>query len=215
MSKNYNKTMKALKEIIAINISNLRKASGYTQITFSEKINYSNKTVSKWERGESTPDVDTLKQIADMFEVPIQYLFEDHSEEEDDKIIKATSQKPKIQFCINLIAVCSIWILATIIFVYKAVFEKDLEVKYFWPIFVIAIPVSCFVLKILNKMWYKNVTYGLILSSLLIWSLITSIFLTALVLPPYHNLWLLFIVGIPIQVVVILYNVLKYLGRKM
>ena len=93
--------MKDIKEIVATNISELRKASGYTQITFSEQINYSNKTVSKWERGESTPDIETLLQLASLFGVSLQYFVEEH--DQNDKVMKAKSQKPKLQLCINLL----------------------------------------------------------------------------------------------------------------
>ena len=96
--------MKDIKEIVATNISELRKASGYTQITFSEQINYSNKTVSKWERGESTPDIETLLQLASLFGVSLQYFVEEH--DQNDYVMKAKSQKPKLQLCINLLG-CS------------------------------------------------------------------------------------------------------------
>ena len=61
--------MEELREIIAKNISDLRKKSGLTQIELAEKLNYSDKAVSKWERGDSVPDVGVLKQIADLFGV--------------------------------------------------------------------------------------------------------------------------------------------------
>ena len=61
--------MEDLKLIIAKNISTLRKAAAMTQFELAEKLNYSDKAVSKWERGESLPDVSVLKAIADIFSV--------------------------------------------------------------------------------------------------------------------------------------------------
>ena len=72
--------MEELKLIIAKNIAELRKKNGMTQAEFAEKLNYSDKAISKWERGESVPDIATLKQIAEMFGVTIDYLLEeDHT----------------------------------------------------------------------------------------------------------------------------------------
>ncbi len=45
-----------------------------TQLELAEKLNYSNKTVSKWERAESSPDIAVLVEIADLFGVSLDYL---------------------------------------------------------------------------------------------------------------------------------------------
>ena len=66
--------MTDIKQIIAKNISALRQDKELTQIELAEKLNYSDKAVSKWERGESLPDIGVLTQIADLFEVPLDYL---------------------------------------------------------------------------------------------------------------------------------------------
>ena len=72
--------MSEIKPIIAKNIASLRTSAGLTQLELAEKLNYSDKAVSKWERGESTPDVAVLTHIADLFGVPLDYLVrEDHS----------------------------------------------------------------------------------------------------------------------------------------
>ena len=72
-----------LKLVIAKNIAALRTARGMTQIELAEKLNYSDKAVSKWERGESIPDVLVLKQIADMHGVTVDYLLTDVHEEQE------------------------------------------------------------------------------------------------------------------------------------
>ena len=61
--------MNELKNIIASNITYLRKQKKLTQAELAQELNYSDKAVSKWERGESVPDIETLKNIAEMFEV--------------------------------------------------------------------------------------------------------------------------------------------------
>ena len=62
--------MNNLKEIIANNITNLRKEKKLTQLEFASELHYSDKTISKWERAESIPDVVVLKQVADFFGLP-------------------------------------------------------------------------------------------------------------------------------------------------
>ncbi|MBP5780548.1 MAG: helix-turn-helix transcriptional regulator, partial [Clostridia bacterium] len=67
--------MEEYKQIISNNISHLRRSKGMTQAELAEKLNYTDKAISKWERGESIPDAIVLKQIADMFGVSVDYLF--------------------------------------------------------------------------------------------------------------------------------------------
>ena len=56
----------ALRRRIAENITYYRKQNGDTQAELAEKLNYSDKSVSKWERAEGTPDVYILSQIASL-----------------------------------------------------------------------------------------------------------------------------------------------------
>lgn len=74
--------MEDIKSIFAKNLIQLRKQMKITQVEFAEKINYSDKAVSKWERGESIPDVAVLKSIGDFFGVTIDFLVTEHSESE-------------------------------------------------------------------------------------------------------------------------------------
>ena len=77
--------MNELKVTIANNIANLRKLNGITQSDLAQKLNYSDKAVSKWERGESLPDICVLKQIADSFGVTVDYLLDEHAEKNKEK----------------------------------------------------------------------------------------------------------------------------------
>ena len=62
------------KRIVADNITALRTAKKLTQSQLAEMLNYSDKSVSKWERGDSVPDVFVLKKIADIFGVTVDWL---------------------------------------------------------------------------------------------------------------------------------------------
>ena len=66
-----------LKYQIGANIAAYRKRAGLTQAGLAEKLNYSDKAVSKWERGESVPDVITLNQLAEQFDITVNDLLQD------------------------------------------------------------------------------------------------------------------------------------------
>lgn len=73
--------MEDIRSVIAANITALRTSSGMTQLDLAEKLHYSDKAVSKWERGESVPEIGTLTAIADLFGVPLDYLVRSEHEE--------------------------------------------------------------------------------------------------------------------------------------
>ena len=81
-----------IKEIISRNIGNLRKEKGLTQIELADALHYSNKAISKWEKGDSLPDAETLYEIAKFFNVSIEYLFTNH-----DEVILSKEQANKIR----------------------------------------------------------------------------------------------------------------------
>ena len=66
--------MKDIKSIVAKNITELRIRHNMTQLELAEKLNYSDKTISKWERAESTPDISVLVEIAALFGVTLDAL---------------------------------------------------------------------------------------------------------------------------------------------
>ena len=81
-----------------------------TQLELAEMLNYSDKAVSKWERGESVPDVITLKKIADLFGVTVDYIITEHTEGEKPHVSKV---KRNNQIVITLIAFFVVWLLGT------------------------------------------------------------------------------------------------------
>ena len=67
-----------LKLVFASNLINLRTAAGMTQAELGVQLNYSDKTVSKWERGEAIPDAYVLTELSDLFHVTVDYLLTSH-----------------------------------------------------------------------------------------------------------------------------------------
>lgn len=193
-----------LKLVIAKNIAALRTARGMTQIELAEKLNYSDKAVSKWERGESIPDVLVLKQIADMFSVTVDYLLEEEHEPAAHPVKKeAEGVRRHNRGFITAIIIILVWLLAT--FIFMIVDTLGIE-KSMWFIFVYAVPSTFVVWLVFNSIWF-NRRRNFMIISLLMWSVLAAAYLT--LLPFELNVWLLFVVGVPGQIIIFLWSRLK------
>lgn len=201
--------MEELKKIIAVNIVELRKSNNLTQAELAEKLNYSDKAVSKWERGESIPDVSVLKKIADLFSVKVDYLLTlDHSDERD--VIKKVSRRERRnRMMITSISIVLVWLVATLVFSNVGLFFKD--IAGMWLAFVYAVPVSSIVWLVFNSLWF-NKRFNFTIISFLLWSTLASIFLTAVNFGVYP--WLLFFMGVPAQVIIALWSGIKIKRKK-
>ncbi|MBQ8746254.1 MAG: helix-turn-helix transcriptional regulator [Clostridia bacterium] len=189
--------MDDLKEIIAKNIADLRRDQHLTQAELAAKLNYSDKAVSKWERGESVPDIGVLKEIADTFSVTVDYLITaDHT----DKSAHALPPKTlRIHRTVTLLSVALVWLLATILFVCAGIFLSDLQGA--WLLFIYAVPVTCIVLLVFNSLWGRRRRNYLIISAL-VWSLLLALFLSI----AHPMIWMLFLLGIPAQLIILLWS---------
>lgn len=198
--------MNDLKQIIANNITTLRKVKNLTQLEFANELNYSDKAVSKWERAESIPDVIVLKQIADLFGVTVDYLLKEHSADEKLIVIKnKTSSNGLNKIPLSLLSASPIWIIATIIFTLISIFTG----KYVWYVFYISVPLTILMFIIFNTLW-GNRRNNYIIVSFFVWSILACIYLCLI----KFNLWQLFILGIPAQLAIILWSSLKFKIKK-
>ena len=188
------------KRIIAGNITELRKAVPYTQAELAEKLNYSDKAVSKWERGESIPDVVVLKQIADLFGVTVDYLLEEVHP------LKATMQSVPRQLKKNRALITGLscmlcFLIATIIFV---ILGSLAEMHRLWLAYVYCIPICSIILIVFNSIWGRPKLNYLYIT-ILMWSLLASIYLTIGI----YSKWLVFLIGIPGQVIIVMWSGIK------
>ncbi len=188
--------MEDLKQVIARNMIGLRKEMNLTQAELADQMGYTDKAVSKWERAESIPDVFTLKQLADIFGVTLNYLVE----AEHPKKKEASKRTKKNRLVISLLAAAAVWFIATVLFVYLQLYGKE-DV---WKVFIGAVPVTMIVLLVFNSIWGKRVLNYVIIS-VLVWS---ALVFTYLMLIEY-NLFLIYVIGIPIQVLIILWSQIK------
>ena len=199
--------MEELKMIVAGNISKLRREAEMTQLELAELLNYSDKAVSKWERGESMPDVATLKMIADHFKVTVDYLLRpDHPIETDIKREYTRRQKRNHRL-ITVMACVSVWLIAAIIYTSVDVVLPQ-ERQRLWMAFAYSVPLTLVVLLIFNSIW-GNRRFNFAVISALIWTTLGCFFLSSLLFFNY-SIWLVFVVGIPAQIIVFLWSGLRY-----
>ena len=189
--------MEELKQIIANNITELRKRMNLTQAELADKMGYTDKAISKWERAESIPDVITLKTLADTFDVTLNYLVEADHPKNKTEVSRHTKNN---RLVISLLAAAAVWFIATVLFVYLKIYGAS----NVWLVFVGAVPVSMIVLLVFNSIWGKKVLNYIIIS-VMVWSALAFAYLMLL---PY-NLFLIFVIGVPIQVLIILWSQIK------
>ena len=195
--------MNDLKAVIAKNLIELRRTNRLTQVELAEKLNYSDKAVSKWERAESIPDVGVLKAIAELFNVTVDYLLCESHEAEILRERQFSARQKRNRTFIVLISVLLVWFVAIFAFVNIEMFA---DVHGQWLTFLYAVPISCIVWLVFNNIWF-NKRKNFIIISILMWSSLAVIFFTALVLG--FNLWLLFLTAIPCQIIIILWSGIK------
>lgn len=189
--------MDELKNIIASNIATLRKKNNMTQAELAEKLCYSDKAISKWERGESIPDVIILKQVAEMFSVTVDYLLNSHDESEPIPAI-SENQAKKNKFLISAISAGSVWLAATFVFVLLNILDVHIVIGN-WMFFIYAVPVCLIVLLVFNSIWGSKI-FRAIIVSLLMWSALLCICLSLRA----FNVWLLLVVGVPGEIIILL-----------
>ena len=193
---------KSLEQIVADNLVYYRKAAGLTQLEVAEKFNYSDKSISKWERAEGLPDILVLKALADFYDIRVDDFFK-----EEKAKIKMT-RKSRRWFIFGL-SETLVWLVFGVFF---SVFSIALpNVFAWWLLFVYAASASAILAVVWAGIYHKRL-YQLIATSCIVWFTIASIYLTALMvtLPnPNPNLWLLFLIGAPLEILAVLWYFLR------
>ena len=197
-----------LKKDIGINIMTYRKRQGLTQAGLAEKLNYSDKAVSKWERGESIPDVLTMMQLAELFGVQVDDLLADPNrlpeksgavvgkmEKAVEKTLKRKADKQSILGLSSLL----VWVVALFVFVVVS----SLRIEKSWIAFIYAIPANAIVLLCLRSAWH-DFRWNKTLISVIVWGGLLSIYMSLLLFANV-NIWKLFLLGVPGQLAVFLW----------
>lgn len=196
---------KDVKPIIAENLTALRKSKGITQAELAARLDYSDKAISRWEHGETLPDINVLCELCDFYGVTLDLLVKKGEIEINDEPIQ--DKKQNYKFLINNIVVLAlvvttVWLVATMIFIYG----NTMHSKNIWVAFIWAIPTSCIASLRMGKGWFPR-TANMIIQSIFLWTFITSVVLQFM----SYGLWMFYIAGIPAQIIIVLKYIQKFL----
>lgn len=183
-----------LREYFARNLAHYRKALGLTQSELAEKLNYSDKSISKWERGDGLPDLAVTAQIAEIFGLTVNDLIA----EKPRRRLMTTRNK----IIITLLSMGIAWLVATILFFLCEIIFPS--VKVWWLFYIYAIPISAIVGIVFSCIWWKKI-HLLASVSTLIWSAALCVMLTV----PIPKIYLIFIVAAVLQILTILWFLIK------
>ena len=197
-----------MRAILGANIVSYRKRQGLTQAGLAEKLNYSDKAVSKWERGESVPDVLTLVQLSELFGVTVNDLLADPNrlpeetgvvvgkmEKAVEKTLKRKADKQSILGLSSLL----VWFVALLIFV----IVSTLGIEKTWMAFIYAIPANAIVMLSLLSAWH-DFRWNKTLIYIIMWGALLSLYMS-LLLFAHVNVWKLLLLGVPGQLAVFLW----------
>ena len=182
--------MEELKDVFAGNLIRLRTSAGLTQAQLAEKLNYSDKSVSKWERADAMPDLLVAKTIADLFGVTVDWMLTSH-DAWDGKTAKVHYSSSTI----TGVALVGIWTLAILLFL---ILHWALH-KLVWIVLLVAVPLSLVTLLVLNSVWRRE-RYHLLTVSLLVLSLFGLAWF--LLYQQISDIWSLVFLWVPAQLVV-------------
>ncbi len=188
--------MENLQEInkkIARNLIAYRKAAGLTQAELAEKINYSDKSISKWESANGVPDVYTLMQLANLYGVSLDTLVGDIKPVINPKL-------SDLKWLIMLLSSGLVWLVATCIFVAIRLWFPSAAA---WLVFLYAIMVNAILMIVYTGIWGYRI-YNFASVSILIWSALTCLYLTVRLVMEnmgrsLGDLWQVFLIGAPLQ----------------
>ena len=127
------------KETLATNLASLRREKGLTQAELGEKINYSDKSVSKWERGEGVPDLQVMVTLSELYGVSVDAMI--GREKAGEQAASCGRTRAADRTFLMIVTQSIIWLLAIVLFSAFLLFAKEMPKK--WLVFIYAVPVSC------------------------------------------------------------------------
>ena len=192
--------MEDIKNIVAKNITELRILNNMTQLELAEKLNYSDKTISKWERAESSPDISVLVEMADLFGVTLDYLVK--TENIEEAVIEHKNTEVKYnRRAISYIAEGCAWIVAIFAFIITTLILNKMSFQ--WLYFVYALPIVLIVKLVFNSIWF-NPRHNYLIISALMWSILATVHITFLYFK--INVALIYLLGVAGQIVIVLWS---------
>ena len=221
------------KQLVAANLTILRKEHKLTQLQLAEQLHYSDKAVSKWERGESLPDLAVMKQLADFYGILIDDFLlppeelasrrsvviqpeasvqqaevpADALAEQNDEPAAAPQKQGLSQKKKNrliIVGMAALLVWLIATMIFVVLDAVLPELRYGPFLFLYAAPITAVVCLVFNSIWFDpRWNYAII--SVLVWTVLLAIFLTFY---QYH-IWKLFLIGIPAQLIILLWSRLR------
>ena len=188
--------MEKLNFIIAKNLSELRRKNKLTQLEVAEKLNYSDKSVSKWERADGVPDIFVLVMLAELFGVTVNDLL-------TEKHRKSHRAAPKLKrSIITLMSAGLVWLVAAVVFfAFKVAFP---DLPRIWLAFIYAIPAMFIVTLVLSALWHPPIFSYLSVCGI-VWGVALSVDISLNV----PNVSLVYIIAAVLQVLIALWWLMK------
>ena len=180
-----------IKKNFSENLISLRKTNNLTQLQLADKLNYSDKAVSKWEVGSVLPDIETLCRISEYFGITVNDLIYKKKEKFSQRFFKN-------HLFITLLSFGLVWFLASILYF---ILEEGTDIIRPWLTYIVASPISFVVLVVFTSLWFKKIWLILSISGLF-WSLLTAVYLCIF----RFDLWFIFIIGVVGQVLITLWG---------
>ncbi len=207
------------KKRVGNNISYYRKACGLTQSALAEKLNYSDKAISKWERGESVPDVYVLYQMTDIFSCTLGELtgLEDNYKENENKLDELGKQKQFRRIMITALSTGLVWLVAAVIYFVTDMIVNGiykLGINDFVIVFMYAVPASFIITLIFSKLWGRIWQQAVSVSGIL-WSSVISLTVSFNVFDfAETSAYKIFVAAAIFQVLIILWYVMRKKSSK-
>lgn len=198
--------MSDLKEIIAANLIRLRQEVGLTQAQLAEKLNYTDKAVSKWERGESIPDLRVLIQLADLYHITV----DDIIKEKPEAKVRPKLNLFKKRLLISLLSVGLVWVIATGVFMILYYISSIRNFAYLS--FVIAPFISAVVFLVFSSIWGRRITTALAASAV-VWSIVLIVHVFLNQYNVHVPIWPFYLVAVGVQILVAGWFVLRKLYK--
>ena len=192
-----------IRTVLAEKLGAYRKRAGLTQAELAEKLNYSDKSISKWERGDGMPDLLVLCKLADLYDVPLDAFLR------EGPLVRSQAEQKSRRIIITLISIGLVFFVAAIGFF--VCYLAKVEVR--WLAFIYAVPVSMILLVVFSHMWSTLLWQALSVTGL-VWTLCGAIYISFVAIAGMHNVAMLFLCAAIFQVLVILWYVLMLVRKR-
>ncbi len=200
-------SMEELKDIISKNLVQLRTQARLTQVQLAEMLNYSDKAVSKWERGEAIPDVRVLMQLAEIYGITV----DDILKSEPSRKVRPKMNVAKKRLLISLLSVALVWFIATGLFM--ILFFVNSTAKYAYLVYLVAPFVSAVVGTVFSVKW-GNALSNAICCTLIIFCGALLIHMFVRTFMDFTKIYFIYIVAGVFEILIILWFTFRYISKR-